>query len=134
MREYTADIFEKAQKKRVGDGEAVLPSQFHHGLIFLLHTCHHLTGEGVGLRHLCDWAVFENSLSDRKFRELFEEKLKKLGLWCFAQILTRCSIKYLGAEEREWAVADEVVVDSLMEDILTGRNFGKKDKNRSIQP
>lgn len=54
VREYTKDIFEKAQEKTVGTGTAMLPSPFHHGLILLIHTCHHLTGEGVGLRHLCD--------------------------------------------------------------------------------
>lgn len=84
VREYTRDIFEKAEAQRVGDGEAVLPSPFHHGLILLLHTCHHLTGEGVGLRHLCDWAVFENRFSNDEFKEMFEDKLKAIGLWHFA--------------------------------------------------
>lgn len=133
VREYTKDIFEKAETRTVVSGIATLPSPFHHGLILLLHTCHHLTGEGVGLRHLCDWAVFENSFSDIEFREMFEEKLKAIGLWRFAQILTRVSIKYLGAEDREWAEADDELVDALMEDILSGGNFGKKDSNRSIQ-
>ena len=132
-RKYTADIFEKASVMKVIDGEAVLPSPFHHGLVLLLHTCHHLTGEGVGLRHLCDWAVFENSFSEDEFRELFEEKLKAIGLWKFAQTLTRVSIKYLGAEERTWAVADDELVDALMEDILSGGNFGIKDSERSNQ-
>ena len=130
---YTKDIFEKAQEKTVGTGTTMLPSPFHHGLILLLHTCHHLTGEGVGLRHLCDWTVFENSFSEEGFREMFEEKLKRAGLWRFAQILTRTAIKYLGAEERAWAAADEELVDALMEDILTGGNFGNKDNNRSVQ-
>lgn len=132
-REFTKDIFGKAQEKEVVNGLAMLPSPFHHGLILLLHTCHHLTGEGVGLRHLCDWAVFENSLSDVEFCELFEEKLKAVGLWRFAQVLTRVSIKYLGVDERTWAVADDELVDALMEDILTGGNFGRKDNHRSIQ-
>ena len=133
VREYTADIFDKASVMKVIDGEAVLPAPFHHGLILLLHTCHHLTGEGVGLRHLSDWAVFENSFSEDEFWELFEEKLKAIGLWKFAQTLTRVSIKYLGAKERTWAVADDELVDALMEDILSGGNFGKKDSNRSVQ-
>ncbi len=132
VREYTADIFEKSSVHKVGDGEAILPSPFHHGLILLLHTCHHLTGEGVGLRHLCDWAVFENSFSEEEMREMFEKKLKALGLWRFSQILTRVAIKYLGADGKEWAVADEEIVDSLMEDILVGGNFGKKDIDRSM--
>lgn len=133
VREYTKDIFKKAQEKTVVNGVAMLPSPFHHGLILLLHTCHHMTGEGVGLRHLCDWAVFENSFSENDFCELFEAKLKKLGLWKFAQILTWVSIKYLGADEKLWAKAEEDVVDALMEDILASGNFGKKDNERSNQ-
>ena len=53
-----------------------MPSHFHHGLNLLLHTNQHLLGEGLGLRHLCDWAVFAAGFSDEEFRELFEEKLK----------------------------------------------------------
>ena len=133
VREYTKDIFENAQEKMVGTCSAMLPSPFHHGLILLLHTCHHLTGEGVGLRHLCDWAVFENSFSEKEFCDLFEEKLKKIGLWRFAQILTRVSIKYLGAGERTWTEVDDELVDAFIEDVLGGGNFGVKDAERSNQ-
>lgn len=133
VRKYTADIFEKASVMKVVDGEAVLPAPFHHGLILLLHTCHHLTGEGIGLRHLSDWAVFEDRFSEYEFRNLFEDKLKAIGLWKFAQTLTRVSIKYLGADDREWALATDELVDALMEDILSGGNFGRKDSNRAVQ-
>ena len=38
------------------EGEKIrIPAPFHHGLILLLHTVHHMLGEGIGLRHLCDW-------------------------------------------------------------------------------
>ena len=133
MQEYMADVFEKASIHPVGSGEAVLPSPFHHGLILLLHTCHHMTGEGIGLRHLCDWAAFEDNFSDKEFQVLYEEKLKAIGLWKFAQVLTRVSIKYLGAEDRKWAICDDQLADALMEDILAGGNFGQKDHNRSVQ-
>lgn len=133
LEEYLSDIFKKAELKTVGDSPMMLPSPFHHGIILLLHTCHHMTGEGIGLRHLCDWAVFENSLSDTEFRELFEEKLKAVGLWRFAQRLTQISIKYLGAEKRDWAGEADEITERLMEDILSSGNFGFKDKNRSIQ-
>ena len=130
---YFSDIFEKAELKIVDDNQMILPSDFHHGLILLLHTCHHLTGEGIGLRHLCDWAVFENKFSNKEFRMMYEDKLKAVGLWHFAQILTQISIKYLGAEIREWAGTPEIVADRIMEDILSSGNFGRKDENRSQQ-
>ena len=113
------------------------PDKLHHGLIMLLHTASHLTSEGVGLRHLCDWVVFASSLSDREFREIFEKKLKSYGLWRFAQVLTLLGINYLGAPKRVWALeaveshrVDDDTLEGLMNDILSGGNFGTKDKNR----
>lgn len=133
VRNYTKDIFEKASVCKIGNGYVQLPSPFHHGLILLLHTSHHLTGEGIGLRHLCDWAVFENRFSDTEFCALFEVPLKQIGLWKFAQIITRTAIKYLGADEKDWAVCDDAIADALIEDIMLGGNFGKKDASRSLQ-
>ena len=133
IEEYLADIFQKSESIIINGGQIKVPSSFHHGIIILIHTCHHLTGEGIGLRHLCDWAVFENSFSNEEFREMFENKLKAVGLWEFAKILTRTAINYLGADEREWATCDERICESLIEDILHGGNFGKKDGSRTIQ-
>lgn len=114
-----------------------VPDKFHHGLIMLLHTASHLTSEGVGLRHLCDWVVFASSMSDADFRSTFEKKLKDFGLWRFAQALTLLGIRYLHAPKRVWALqaieekklSDEIL-EGLMNDILSGGNFGTKDMNR----
>lgn len=43
------------------------------------------------------------------------------------------SIKYLGAEKREWAEETDELADQLMEDILSSGNFGVKDAGRSYQ-
>ena len=59
--------------------------------------------------------------------------MKKIGLWRFAQILTRVSIKYLGAGERTWTEVDDELVDAFIEDVLGGGNFGVKDAERSNQ-
>ena len=114
-----------------------LPDKLHHGLIMLLHTASHLTSEGVGLRHLCDWVVFASTLSDAEFREIFEKKLKRFGLWRFAQALTLLGIRYLGAPNRVWTLEaveshklDASTLEGLMNDILSGGNFGTKDMNR----
>ena len=133
MEQYFSDVFERAVLRTVGDSQMMLPSPFHHGLVLLLHTVHHMTGEGIGLRHLCDWAVFENSLSNDEFVEMYEDKLQAVGLWRFAQILTQVSIKYLGAEKREWAGETDELANQLMEDILSAGNFGVKDAGRNYQ-
>jgi len=110
-----------------------IPDAFHHGLIMLLHVASHMTSEGIGMRHLCDWAVFANKLGNKEFVMLFEENLKHFGLWKFAQMLTLVSEKYLGMSHKEWAQNPDVTeeqLEAVMEDILNGGNFGKKDLNR----
>lgn len=131
VRELLADVFEKSRVTEVAGFEMCLPSYFHHGLILLLHTMHHLTSEGIGLRHLLDWAVFVNNFSDEEFRVMFEEKLTRAGLWRTAQLLTLVSIKYLGITLKSCAgEADDELLENIMSDILSGGNFGVKDKER----
>lgn len=131
VRELLADVFEESRMTEVTGFEMCLPSHFHHGLILLLHTMHHLTSEGIGLRHLLDWAVFVNSFSDEEFREMFEEKLARSGLWRTAQLLTLVSMKYLGITPKPCAgKADDELLENIMSDILSGGNFGVKDKER----
>lgn len=110
-----------------------IPDTLHHGLIMLLHMIAHMTSEGIGLRHLCDWAVFAESLDSSEFAAVFEAKLKSFGLWKFAQIMTLTSEKYLGISKKDWAhgcSADGELLEDVISDILSGGNFGKKDLNR----
>lgn len=133
-RQYLADIIDTAVPCTIKGSECLVPSPFPHGLIMLLHTAIHLINTGVGLRHLCDWAVFANKFSDEEFYELFEEKLKSIGMWRFAQILTQLSIRYLGMPSKEWCGnSEEEYLELLMCDIFKGGNFGIKDSNRINQ-
>lgn len=109
------------------------PSDFHHGLIMLLHMQHHMLAEGIGLRHLCDWAVFVNHFREEEFPGLFREKLQAIGLWRLARLLSLCAVCCLGLPRQSWMVedaADSELALALMEDILSGGNFGRKDRQR----
>ena len=118
---------------RVQEPRFAVPSEFHHGLVLLLHTARHMTTGGVGLRQICDWAVFVAHMGER-FPMVFEEKLRSVGLWKFACILTQLSSEYLGAPVQKWAgEPDRELLDALMDDIFAGGNFGIKDKTRRDQ-
>ena len=126
-----SNIFEKPT---LVNGEYLCPSDFHHGLIMLLHTATHLTHEGIGLRHLCDWAVFIEKFSDQEFCDMYKKSLEEIGLWKFACILSACSIKYLGCSPKESVSnIDEKLIDNIVEDIFSGGNFGRKDYSRYQQ-
>lgn len=135
VHKYTEDIFENSFIYDTVNGSMRLPSKFHHGLVILLHTSHHLTGEGIGLRHLCDWAVFLDSCSDDEFKVLFENKFKAIGMWKFASVLSSICIKYLGCKPKSCLMdIDTDLSKQLIEDILFGGNFGKKDsQSRQLQ-
>lgn len=125
-----SDIIDTAVDYETVCGTIRIPDPFHHCLILLLHTASHLTSEGVGLRHLCDWAVFANKVNV----EQWKTELQNCGLYHFAQILTLVSVKYLGLSEQSWAgTADEALLEGLISDILAGGNFGQKDSDRRGQ-
>lgn len=134
VREYLDACISEAIPYEMPSGIFMGPSRFHHGLILLLHTATHLINSGVGLRHLCDWAVFVETFSDEEFCNVFEQKLKAAGLWRFAQILTQLSSVYLGCSKKTWAGnPDADYLEALMADIFAGGNFGKKDSQRLNQ-
>lgn len=134
IQEYLADIITSAECSTVSEGEYMVPTAFHHGLVMLLHVAGHLTSTGIGLRHLCDWAVFAAKFSDEEFCEMFEDKLKAVGLWRFAQLLTQLSIKYLHCPAKAWCgIGVDDYLEMMMVDIMNGGNFGVKEKNRINQ-
>lgn len=46
----------------------------------LLHLFSHLTGARIGIRHLCDWALFLNSIEEKEFLKLFQEPIVVLHI------------------------------------------------------
>ena len=108
-------------------GPVIVPSDYHHGLIILLHTGSHLLSEGIGLRHLCDWAVFVNHFSDDEFCSLFRERFEKLGIWRFAQVLTKTCERYLGICAHDWSdTVDEDITGRLIQEILISGDCGRE--------
>ncbi len=131
-RKYLEDIIPTEIGYGTQNERFLIPDAFHHGLVMLLHTATHIINTGVGLRHLCDWAVFAGRLTDEEFRALFDEKLKAVGLWRFAQLLTQVSVRYLGCPDRPWAAdePDEALLEAMIGDIFDAGNFGRKDAER----
>ncbi len=132
VRKYLSNLLESSVETQTELGTVTVPSTFHHGLIILLHMCHHLTGDGLGLRHLCDWAVYVNTIGEDKFLNMFEKVLKDIGLWDFAKVMTLICCEYLGCPKMSWAAdADKNLADIILIDIIIGGNFGQKNADRS---
>lgn len=133
---YLKDLREKATLVENKTVTCYCPSDFHHGLIMLMHLQHHMLAEGIGLRHLCDWAVFVHQFRDDDFTGLFADKLRSIGLWKLARVLSQCASMYLGLPEQAWMIEepdDKDLAMALMQDILAGGNFGNKDRQRAYE-
>ncbi len=129
VRGFVKDLLNLCQK----DSEFNTPQKHHHGLVLLLHTQHHLVSEGMGLRHLCDWAAFVNSTYTESF---WEQKLlpflKDIGLLTFAKVLTKTCATAFGTRCPDWAEADEILCNRVLDDVFSGGNFGKKQSGRAL--
>ncbi len=133
VRALRADLLPKARRSEDPAMACMLPDPFHHGLILLLHTQQHLLTEGIGLRHLSDWAVFVGSMSSEAFEEIFRERLSAVGLWRFACLFSLAASRLLGLPHRAWmgtSAGDEQIADALLDDLWAGGNFGAKDPER----
>ena len=133
VRSYLHDIIPHAETVQSGLVTFQNPEAFHHGLVMLLHVRNHLLTEGIGLRHLCDWAVFVDHFSSDEFRAMFEDKLKEIGLWNFAVTMSLASHVAVGLPYREFMGGDNELACDLMMDILEGGNFGRKKENRATE-
>ncbi len=132
IEQFLANAHLKSVPKNIGSGEFSAPTDLYHGMILLLHTQHHLLYEGIGLRHLSDLAAFINVTKDEPFwEEELLPLLKDIGLYTFLSVMADISVRYFGVDAPRWYEAvDTAVSDGILEDILEGGNFGKKDTLR----
>lgn len=130
-RKKIEDIIETSQVIEVSGKLCRVPDEFHHCLVMLIHTANHMIRTGVGLRHICDWAVFVNKVDV----SLWKKELQVCGLWKFAQVLTQVSVRYLHLPWKEWAMdgMDETILKAFIMDVFEAGNFGRKDSGRINQ-
>lgn len=133
IRSYLETVFAQSETVTVEGFSFQRPSLFHHGLILLMHTYHHMLSEGIGLRHLCDWAVFVNHFDREEFPQLFQEKLSDCGLWRFANLLSGCAFYGFHLPMQPWMEQEEDLFIRMLEDIFSGGNFGAKAPERTDQ-
>lgn len=129
LREAFADAVGSAQETDTLFGPMMLPDKVSHGLILLLHSAHHLVSEGIGLRQLCDWAVFVSSLSDDE-KETIKTAAESVGLLRFADALTEAA-GFVGCEAGTLSGEDSGLGAALLEDILESGNLGQKKEDRA---
>ncbi len=122
---YFSDIF----KKSILCDNIPVPSVEQAGVITVLHNLEHLLCGELGLRQLCDWAVFVRDCVDLEMWKSLGRVLEDIGVSVFARVMTRAAIDHLGLPETcaPWAEdTDKLLATELVEHILECGNFGEK--------
>ena len=134
LRAYLKEnAFRETLEKNDGLSNFNAPSDFTFGIILILHTVHHMLGEGLGLRHFLDFATFVSKTKEQPFwtKELLP-LLKDIGLLVFTLSMVKTACAYLGVDTPSWCdkVCDEIE-DEIILDVLSSGNFGRKDLDRA---
>ena len=92
-----------------------------------VHIFYHVIKEGIGLRQLCDLAIFMDKTQERiDFMRLCSD-LKKIGLEDFFQAIVQILTAQLGLQIRvsSFTPHPTKLADKILRDINDGGNFGK---------
>ena len=133
VRKYLEPLLEQSRMAENLPFPVRVPSEFHHGLVMLLHLQTHLMSEGIGIRHLCDWALFLKSIGEERFLQLFQTPLQEMGLWKFTQILSLAAAFAFDLPKETWMGEEEELALELLLDMMAGGTNGRKDEQRRYE-
>lgn len=130
-------IFEKteirlSQEQSFGLKIPVL-EETRNAFYLLLHMLSHFVTAGFSLRNLCDWTVFLRERGARIEPERFLSYVNSIGAGEFAKTVTQACRLFLGLEPSAcpWLEpGDEEIAEALMEDLISGGEFGNYDTTR----
>ncbi|MCB9071691.1 MAG: nucleotidyltransferase family protein [Prevotellaceae bacterium] len=119
--------------------QITVPSPTLHALLLIVHPFGHFHfGEGVGLRHVCDWMMFCKKYHTEIDFKLLNNCLKSLKLTRFEEALSTIAVVHLGAN-KTWfpnTIRTNNAYRWVLKRVLTEGNFGafKEVKPEEIQP
>ena len=133
LSEHMAPVVARAMEVNLGSYSFPALTGPDQAILLLDHMQRHIWGSGLGLRQICDWAMFVNSLADDVWEGEIAPVLRTYGLHRFAQIVTRACSLFLGLPSKKcaWCLeVDEELSRAFMLDIISSGNFGIKDRER----
>ncbi len=128
VRAFFTDIFDK----RIDVNGTPVPSYSHQAIILLMHKLTHFLSGELGLRQLCDWAVFVKEQLNETLWATLSPLLDEFGIKTFTLVVTKVCIDYLGLprECAPWAEeSDPTLAKDVIELIIESGNFGRKAGN-----
>lgn len=93
----------------------------------IIHISRHLLEAGIGLRQICDLAMFLDKHHDVIDKKRLNGYLEELQLMTISRSLGYIMVKYLGLKEEKVPFeVDAQFADFILQEIFEGGNFGKK--------
>lgn len=130
VKNFVSNILDDTLNTQIDGNTFAAPSHLFHGIVILLHMLHHMSSEGLGLRHLCDWGAFVNNTFEMDFwKDSFIPFLSELGLVRYASVMASVCHRYMGIDmPSSLPIAEEDVCFEIISDVFQSGNFGNKDE------
>lgn len=131
--ELLGDMSESCGSLIYDNTEIICPSADKHFLYLVLHAFKHFTGSGVGIRQICDMAMFarENRINWAQINE----KCEKVGAAGFFNAVLVVANKYFGLELSDVKSAvpsfkEDMNTNNFVEDLVEGGLYGSNSIDR----
>lgn len=114
-----------------------IPPVNFNAIYIFNHIWHHFMIGGIGLRQLCDWALFLHTYRDKIDSDELERRLKSFGLLNPWRILASIVVKYLGLPADECPLYEhemDIKADQVIAIIIRDGNFGNYTPHKSERP
>ena len=114
-----------------------LPPTDFDAIYIFNHAFHHFITGGIGLRQLCDWAMFLHTFSDKIDRSELLKKLRAFGILKPWQVFGCIVVDYLGLPKEEFSFYNPNETrhrQRIVQDILSVGNFGFHNPDNFMRP
>ena len=123
-------VFDRTARVQIEDVSVRTLSPTDHLLYLLCHAYKHFLHSGMGLRQVCDIGLMARRYNDAIDWKTVYEKCGEIRIRLFAAAVFKIGEKHLGLPMPDAFSAVETDESHLLEDILTGGNFGLNDADR----
>ena len=139
FQKWTVENLESSELRNVSiEGvEVTLPPYKFDAIYVMLHAWHHFEAGGVGLRQLCDWAMYLHRYHEQIDPVSIERDLKAFGLLKVWHLFAWVAVNRLGLSKEECPLYEgkyASAAEKMLEIIWTDGNFGRYSEKRSKRP
>lgn len=112
----------QCEKIEIDGAQITIPSPDFNALFLLKHSAAHFAAIEVGLRHICDWAMFVRAYGTQVDWVRLNRTAERFNMHRFLSAINRICVEKLGVDEALFdgnISIDKVLTDRILSDILS---------------